>query len=200
MDNYMKLREEMVEICQASFRQGLFAGTSGNLSVYVREDEVMLCTPTCVRYETMVPEDIVAMKLDGTVLSGKYRPTSEWRMHAVIYEKCERANAVFHTHSPFATSFAVVKQEIPYILIEMKPFLGGDVPCASFALPGSRELGLSAIEAIGDDRNGCLLANHGVLTVGDDLAQAWIRAEYVEDAAKIYHHALQVGKPVILED
>ncbi|NCB04628.1 MAG: class II aldolase/adducin family protein [Clostridia bacterium] len=194
----MTLRYQMVEICQKAFDQRLFAGTSGNLSVYLREEDLMLITPTCVRYETMTAEDIVCIKLDGTLVEGKYAPSSEWRMHAAVYEKMDGVNAVFHTHSPYATSFAVVKKPIPYILIEMAPFLGGDVPCASFARPGTRELGLSAIEVL-HDRNGCLLANHGVLTVGEDLPQAFIRAEYVEDAAKIYHYALQVGEPVILE-
>lgn len=198
MTDIMTLRYQMVEICQKAFDQRLFAGTSGNLSVYLREEDLMLITPTCVRYETMTAEDIVCIKLDGTLVEGKYAPSSEWRMHAAVYEKMDGVNAVFHTHSPYATSFAVVKKPIPYILIEMAPFLGGDVPCASFARPGTRELGLSAIEVL-HDRNGCLLANHGVLTVGEDLPQAFIRAEYVEDAAKIYHYALQVGEPVILE-
>lgn len=197
---YQELRQEMVDICRQSFEQGLFAGTSGNLSVYVAGDETMLCTPTCVRYETMLPEDIVLLKLDGTILEGKYQPTSEWRMHAEIYKNMPQVGAVFHTHSPYATSFAVVNQKIPYILIEMAPFLGGDVPCARFAAPGSRDLGVSAVEALTESgRNGCLLANHGVLAIGDTLAQARIRAEYVEDAAKIYHYALQVGTPTILE-
>lgn len=200
MTDIMTLRYQMVEICQKAFDQRLFAGTSGNLSVYLREEDLMLITPTCVRYETMTAEDIVCVKLDGTVIEGKYAPSSEWRMHAAVYEKMGEVNAVFHTHSPYATSFAVVKKPIPYILIEMAPFLGGDVPCAEFATPGSRELGLSAIRALTEhQRNGCLLASHGVLTVGTDLPQAFIRAEYVEDAAKIYHYALQVGEPVILK-
>lgn len=197
--DYQELRQEMITICRDSFTQGLFSGTSGNLSVYLPEDEIMLCTPTSVRYEAMLPQDIVSMTLDGSVKSGRYQPTSEWRMHAEIYQRIPRVKAVFHTHSPYATSFAVVNQGIPYILIEMKPFLGGDVPCAKFAAPGSRELGVSAVCAMKDSRNSCLLANHGVLAVGDSLAQARIRAEYVEDAAKIYHYSLQVGKPVILK-
>lgn len=197
---YEELRKEMVDICRDSFAQGLFAGTSGNLSVYVAQDQVMLCTPTSVRYETMLPEDIVALTLDGTILEGTYQPTSEWQMHAEIYKSMPQVGAVFHTHSPYATSFAVVNRNIPYILIEMAPFLGGDVPCAPFAPPGSRELGVSAVETLkASGRNGCLLANHGVLAIGDNLPQARIRAEYVEDAAKIYHHALQVGDPIILK-
>ncbi len=187
----------MVEICRQAFEQKLFAGTSGNLSVCLREENIMLITPTSVRYETMEADDIVAVNLADMSFEGRFRPSSETPMHATIYQNMPKVNAVFHTHSPYATSFAVVKKPIPYILIEMLPFIGGDVPCAEFAAPGSKELGLSEVEPL-KHRNGCLLANHGVLAVGETLPQAFIRAEYVEDAAKIYHYALQVGEPVIL--
>jgi L-ribulose-5-phosphate 4-epimerase len=198
MSNYQELKEQMVDVCRNAFNNKLFAGTSGNLSVYLREEARMLITPTCVRYETMTADDIVVMNTDGTMVEGKYRPSSEWPMHGVIYEQCAEVNSVFHTHSPYATSFAVVRQAIPLILIEMMPFLGGEVYCARMEKPGSRELGLSAIEELKKGRNACLLANHGVVAVGGSLAQSYIRAEYVEDAAKIYHHALQVAEPVII--
>ena len=194
MVEFLSLRQEMVDICKSAYTEHLFAGTSGNLSVYRREEGVMLVTPTCVRYETMVAEDIVAIKLDGTQIDGRYAPSSEWRMHAAIYKGNEQVNAVFHTHSPYATAFAVVRRDIPLILIEMIPFLGGHVPCSEFAQPGSWELGASAVDALNKHtRNACLLANHGVVAVGEDLAQAYIRAEYVEDAAVICHRAMQLG-------
>ena len=192
------IRQQMVDICKSAYAEKLFAGTSGNLSVYVRNEEVMLITPTCVRYETMQPEDIVAVKLDGTQLAGHYAPSSEWRMHAAVYKGCSEVNAVFHTHSPYATAFAAVRRGIPLILIEMIPFLGGDVPCARFEQPGSWELGASAVDALQGGRNSCLLANHGVVAIGEDLAQAYIRAEYVEDAAVICHRAMQLGEPITI--
>ncbi len=198
MSDKQKLRREMVDICKSAYEERLFAGTSGNLSVYCREEGLMLITPTCVRYETMVPEDIVAVTLDGTVREGHYAPSSEWRMHAAIYENSNEVNAVFHTHSPFATAFATVRKSIPFILIEMEPFLGGDVPLARFAQPGSWELGVTAVEALQTGRNACLLANHGVVAVGKDLAEAFIRAEYVEDAAVICHRAMQIGEPITI--
>jgi len=84
------------------------------------------------------------------------------------------------------------------VLIEMGPFLGGALPCARLEKPGTRELGLSAIEKLSGGAHACLLASHGVIAVGNSLAQSYIRAEYVEDAARIYHLALQVGEPVVL--
>lgn len=192
------LRTEMVRICREAYAERLFAGTSGNLSVRLGDD-TMLVTPTSMRYDQMKPEDIVRMQLDGTRVPGSRDPSSEWRMHAVIFEKRTEVMAVFHTHSPYATSFAANRVDLPFILIEMGPFLGGAVPCAGYERPGTRELGLSALDAMTGGAKACLMASHGVLAIGTTLEQAFIRAEYVEDAAKIYHLALQTGSPVILQ-
>lgn len=198
----MTLQEMKRAVCdwsRQSYAEKLFAGTSGNLSVYDREREVMVITPTSVPYETITPEDMVAIKLDGQVLEGKYRPSSEWRMHAAVYAAKPEVSALVHTHSPYATAFAVNNRGIPTILIEMVPFLGGDVPLAKFALPGTAGVGEEAVKAL-RDRNGCLLANHGVLAVGATLEQAHIRAVYIEDAAKICSIAMSHGPIVTMSE
>ena len=159
----------------------------------------MLITPTSVRYETMQPADIVEMKLDGTILEEGKRPSSEWKMHTAIYEHYPEVSAVFHTHSPYATAFAVNHQTIPAVLIEAHMFLGGDIRCADYATPGTKEVGINALPAL-KDRGGCTLANHGVLAVGSTLEQAFLRAEYIEDLAKIYTIAKQIGNPIILPE
>ena len=93
------LRQEIVDKSLEAFREGLFSGTSGNMSCRVAPDE-MLITPTSVRYDVLRAQDIVRMKLDGTVLEGGLQPSSEWRMHAAVYKAYGETNAVFHTHSP----------------------------------------------------------------------------------------------------
>ena len=191
------LRQEIVDKSLEAFREGLFSGTSGNMSCRVAPDE-MLITPTSVRYDVLRAQDIVYMKLDGTVLEGALQPSSEWRMHTAVYEAYGETNAVFHTHSPYATAFAVVRQSIPAVLIESCVFLGGDVRCADYAAPGTKAVGLNAVPAL-KDRGGCTLANHGVLAVGKDLAQAYLRAEYIEDVARIYTYAKSIGTPVTLD-
>ena len=95
------------------YAEKLFAGTSGNLSVYDREQDLMVITPTSVPYEDVAPEDMVVLRLDGEVLEGKYRPSSEWRMHAAVYENKPEISALIHTHSPYATAFAVNNRGIP---------------------------------------------------------------------------------------
>ncbi len=97
----------------------------------------MLITPTSIRYDQMLAEDVVRMTLDGTVLEGRREPSSEWRMHAVIYEKLDFVLSVFHTHSPYATAFASNRKDIPYILIGMSPFPSGKLTCSRFEKPGS---------------------------------------------------------------
>lgn len=186
-------RQQLLEMSRRAYRQALFAGTSGNLSIYDRETGLMLITPSSIPYETMEKEDLVLMKLDGEVVEGTNRPSSEWRMHAVVYQRREEVSAILHTHSPYATSFAVNRQEIPVILIEMVPFLGGSVPVAEFALPGTESVGEEAVKAL-EGRTACLMANHGVLAVGATLEQAHIRSVYVEDAAKIYSLAISNGE------
>lgn len=194
----MTAQEARQAVCAWSkqcYAEKLFAGTSGNLSVYDRDQGLMVITPTSVAYEGIVPEDMVALRLDGEVLEGRYRPSSEWRMHAAVYEARPEISAIIHTHSPYATAFAVNNRNIPVILIEMVAFLGGDVPLAKYAAPGTRGLGDEAVKVL-EDRGGCLLANHGVLAVGDSLERAHLRAVYIEDAAKICSIAMANG-PIV---
>ena len=191
------LKQEIVDKSLQAFLAGLFAGTSGNMSTFIPEENIMLITPTSVRYETMKASQIVEMRLDGTVLSDG-KPSSEWRLHAELYKAHPNIGAVFHTHSPYGTAFAVNHMAIPAVLIEAYFFLGGEIPCADYATPGTPEVGIGAAQTIGD-KGGVLLANHGVVAVGKDLAEAYLRAEYIEDAAKIYAFARQIGTPVELK-
>lgn len=182
------------------YEEGLVAATSGNISIRLDDrPDCFVITPSSESYLTMTADRMAVMKTDGTVLEcppdGK--PSSEWRLHAELYKARPSVRAIVHTHSRYATAFAVVRKGIPLILIEMQPWLGGDVPVSAYAPTGSQQLGINAARDLGD-RGGCLLANHGVVAVGKNLEQAYVRACYIEDAAKIYHTALSVGEPVII--
>lgn len=189
-----EMKQRVQQTVLKAYNEKLVAGTSGNVSEYDREQGIMTITPTNMDYRIMRPEDVVCMKLDGTILAGELKPSSEWRLHAELYKGFNHINAVIHTHSPRATSFAVLHETIPLILTEMLPFLGGDIPLAEFGMPGTPEVGLNAVKVM-VNRNSCLLANHGVVAVGKNLDQAYIRAVYVEDAATVYHYARQLGTP-----
>ncbi|MEG1896035.1 MAG: class II aldolase/adducin family protein [Oscillospiraceae bacterium] len=196
----MDERQEVFAACKKMYNQKLVAGTSGNISMRKRgaKGDTFFIKPSGKSYEDMLCEDIVEIDGEGNPIAKGQVPSSEWRMHIEIYKRYPEVNAVLHTHSPFATGFGVNRQEIPLILIEMKPFLGGSVRVAPFAAAGSVELAQSILPYL-EDRTACLLANHGVVAVGSTMEKAYTAAEYVEDAAKIYYYAKTSGTPVVIE-
>ena len=195
----LELKYQVCDWAKRSYADGLFEGTCGNLSAYDREQGIVVITPSGVPYERYRPEDMVVIDLEGNVLEGDHKPSSEWIMHTMVYRQKENVNAVIHTHSPYASAFAVRNESIPCILIEMIPTIGGDVPLARFGMPGTEEVGAEACKVL-NGRGGCLLANHGVLAVGNSLEQACVRAGYVENAAKICSIAQSSGGIVPLSE
>lgn len=189
----LESKQAVLEISKQSYKEKLFAGTSGNLSIYDPVSKLMAITPSGINYPTMQIEDILVTTLDGEIVEGKCKPSSEWKMHAEIYRNRTDINAVIHTHSPYATAFAVVNKGVPAILVEMIPFIGGDIPVAEFALAGTAELGLAALKVL-HNRNSCLLSNHGVLAIGKDLYKAHKCAVYTEDSAMICTFAQGLGE------
>ena len=180
----LDLKYQVCDWAKRAYQDGLFEGTCGNLSAFDREKGIVVITPSGVSYDRYRPEDMVVIDLEGNVLEGNYAPSSEWIMHTMVYRQKPEVNAIIHTHSPYASAFAVRNQPIPAVLIEMIPTLGGDVPLAEFGMPGTEEVGAQAVKVL-KGRGGCLLANHGVLAIGDTLERAFVRAGYVENAAKI---------------
>lgn len=193
-----EIKQQVAKTAQRSAREGMVAGTSGNVSAIDRATGLVYITPSNLDYSVMQPADIMVIDLNGSVLSGPHKPSSEWRLHAELYRLLPDAGAVVHTHSPYATSFAVVGRGIPIILVEMLPFLGGDIPVAEFGFPGTSEVGHQAAQAL-RHRNAALLQSHGVVAVGQTPQQAYLRAVYAEDAAKEYHLALQIGAPIEID-
>lgn len=192
-----KLRKSICEVAKKAYNEKLVAGTSGNVSAVNREKQIIYITPSNLDYSIMTEDDIMVIDYNGNILSGKHKPSSEWNLHAEIYKQMENVGSVIHTHSPYATAFAVINKNIPVILVEMIPFLKGDIKVAKFAFPGTKEVGDEAVKIL-KTRNSALLQNHGVVAIGDTPEQAYIRAVYTEDAAKEYHFALQIGVPEIV--
>ena len=198
--NIEELKQQVCERALEAYHTGLFEGTCGNLSVYDRETGRVVITPSCFPYEQYTPADMVVIDLNGDVLEGRHKPSSEWIMHTMVYREKPEVGSVIHTHSPYATSFAVRGVGIPAVLMEMIPTLGGAIPLAPFGMPGTDEVGRRAVEALSGGHGGCLLAYHGVLAVGETLEQALVRAGYVENAAKIYALALSTGPVAPIPD
>ena len=193
-----EIKALLLKVTKQAYADKMFAATSGNLSIYDRETGRMYITPGSYPYEIMTVDDVMVIDLDGKILDGPHKPSSEWRMHAAVYRSDERVNAIVHTHSPYATAFAINNMPIPVVLYEIVFFLGGDIPCAEGAIPGTPEVGENAVKVL-HDRYGCLMANHGALAVVDTLERAYTRAVYIEDAAKAYSLALTHGPVRVIE-
>ena len=145
MTDLKELKQNVLMTAKKAHDEKLMAGTSGNISAYFREKQWIVITPSSYDYSLMAEEDIVVIDLDGNLVEGRHKPSSEWKMHAEIYRHLSHANAVVHTHSPYASSFAVNHQEIPVVLIEMIPFLKGKLEVSPYAQQGSAEVGLNAV-------------------------------------------------------
>ena len=196
--NLTELKEQVLKYAQQAYTDGLIAGTSGNLSV-LSEDGKMVITPSGIHYMTMTAEDVMVIELDGTIVEGSHKPSSEWQMHAEIYKNKPEVRSVVHTHSPYATAFAVLNEPIPPILIEMVYSFKGEVPIAPVASQGTVSVGEGVAKAL-QNGTACLMQNHGAVTIGQDLPKAYIRAVYLEDAARAYHMARAIGTPTLVPD
>jgi L-ribulose-5-phosphate 4-epimerase len=188
----------LLEYAQKAYKQGLIAGTSGNLSLR-SDDGYIMITPSSMDYMEMTAGDLIVIDLDGRVIEGRHRPSSEWQLHTEIYKHMPEVMGVVHTHSPYATAFSVINEPIPLVLIEMVAYLKGDIPVAPVATQGTAEVGLGVLEAL-SQRTACLMQNHGAVSVGHSLPQAFVRAEYVEDAAKVCHLAKAIGTLTLIPD
>jgi L-fuculose-phosphate aldolase len=178
---------------------GLNQGTSGNISA--RYNDVLLITPSATPYEAMTPKTIAAMPLDGEYgsWSGPLKPSTEWRFHFDITRSRADVGAIVHTHSTYATVLAVAHKEIPACHYMMAAFGGTTIRCADYARYGTKELSDFVLKAL-EGRNGCLLGNHGMITLGPNLEKAMWLAVELEALAKQYYLSLALGNPVILSD
>jgi L-fuculose-phosphate aldolase len=175
---------------------GLVQGTSGNLSVRDPLSGSIAITPSAVPYRHIQPADVLLVGPDGDPEEGGHPPSSELGMHLGLYRARPDVGAVVHTHSPWATTWAVLGREIPAVHYVIAP-LGDSVRVAPYATYGSPELAANAVRTLGGD-NGVLLASHGVITVGADLGAALENAVQVEFLAEVCWKAKQIGEPVIL--
>ena len=194
-----ELRRQLIETACRMAPANLNRGSAGNLSVRTRENGLdgYLITPSGMDYEVLVPEDIVFMRLDGTP-DGRRKPSSEWRFHHDIYAARPDAGAILHAHSPFATSLACLRHDIPPFHYMIARFGGDTIRCADYATFGSQALSDNALVAL-RDRCACLLANHGLLVFGKTLAQLFALAVEFEALCEQYWRACQLGQPVLLD-
>jgi L-fuculose-phosphate aldolase len=191
-----KHREDIVRFGRCLYDRGFIAATDGNLSVRLDENRLLI-TPTSMCKGHMQPEDLVIIDLDGAVLEGHRNVSSEVGMHLLIYRSRPDIWGIVHAHPPTATGFAAAGVALDQALISEVVLTLGSVPLAPYACPGTEELSES-LRPLVAGHNAILMANHGVVTYGDDLDQAFMHMETVEHFAKIAAVARTVGEPRVI--
>jgi len=193
----MRLESLRREVCAMNLelpRQGLVTWTSGNVSGRDAESGYVVIKPSGVRYDDLAPENMVVVDLDGNVVEGPLKPSVDTATHLYVYRHRSDVGGVVHTHSAYATSFALLGESIPVYLTAMADEFGTAIPCGAYCQIGGEQIGQEIIRSIGASPS-ILIQNHGVFTVGKNAEGAVKAAVMTEDVAKTVHLALLRGKP-----
>jgi L-fuculose-phosphate aldolase len=189
-----KLKMEIVEAGKRMLRKGLVIGASGNISIRISGEDKIVITPSQIEYDKISVNNIVVVDFKKNILEGDRSPSVETGMHIGVYETRPNVGAIVHTHSVYASAIASLGKTIPPFLDDIVLMLGGEIEVAEYGIPGSKELAENAVRALGK-KNAVLLANHGSLSCGKNLEGAFVNAELVERAAKIFILSSLLGKP-----
>lgn len=188
---YEKLRQEICDICHLLYDRGYVVSNDGNVSARTERGTILI-TPSGVGKGRMTPDMLVETDLDGHILSGDRHPSSESKMHWMVYRERSDVNAVIHAHPPMSTAFAVCRRPLKEkYLAELVVGLG-EVPVTEFAMLSTDEVP-NSVKPFVRDHFAVLLANHGALAWGPSLLSAFDRLETVEQTAKVYYYVGQMG-------
>lgn len=196
----MLMKEErklIVEYGKKLSESGLCPGTSGNISIYNAEKNLMAISPSGIDYFETEAEDVVITDLEANVVDGKRKPSSEWALHTIFYKNKHDIRAVVHTHSVYCTTFAVLGEPIRAVHYVIGDANTDTIPCAPYCTFGTVQLAEEAIAVCGKS-NAVLLGNHGIVTCGTDIKGAFGLANNLEYIAKLQYQAMCIGNPSIL--
>lgn len=181
-----EIKKDIIEAGILMDRYELISLTCGNLSVRMPTGEILV-TPSGMMYEKMVEDDMIVMDIDGNVLEGRRKPSSDTPAILHILRQRPDINAVIHTHQPYATAISLIPDltEFRVCITALANAAGGNVPITPYSAAGSVDMGIDTVKYVGDG-HAVILSQHGVMTVGKDLNQALYAAVYLEEAAKCY--------------
>ena len=194
-----ELRKEVCDLHAELPNNHLVAWTSGNVSARDPESGLVVIKPSGVKFPDLTPENMVVVSIEGDVVEGDYKPSSDTASHCLIYREMPHVNGVVHTHSRYATAFSVLGRSIPCVTTAMADEFGGEIPCGGFCLIGGEEIGRIVVDTLKDSRSpACLLQNHGVFTIGRNTDEAVKAAVMTEENAAIVWMAMQIGTPLTI--
>jgi len=192
-----ELRAEVARYAKKMYDSHLVQATQGNLSARDPNSGLICITPSGFDYELLTAEDVVVVDEQGKVVDGKWLPTVETPLHTLVLFHRRDINCVMHTHSPYATAFGVVYEPFPMVLAESALCLGEEVPIAPYRMSGTPEFAELIVDTLGK-HSAVIWGNHGAMVVGVNLALTYSIAHALEDSAKVYAIAKQLGTPVLL--
>jgi len=194
------LRREVCALHAELPRNGLVAWTSGNISARVPDEDLMVIKASGVSYDDLDPGAIVVCDLNGDLVEGELKPSSDAATHGFVYREMPDAGGVAHTHSAYATAWAIHGEPIPCVMTAMADEFGGEIPVGPFALIGDEEIGRGVVETLAGHRSPAVLMRaHGVFTVGASARDAVKTAVTCEDVARTVHLARALGPVEPLE-
>ena len=196
MSKWDEAKRQVLEAARQMLREGLVVGTSGNVSLRLPPEsgrELLAITPTSRYYDTMTADDIQVIDFKSEPVEGDLPPSVETGLHIGIYRARPKVNAVVHSHPVYASAISVTGRDIPPILEDQVAFIGGAIKLASYAPPGSDEMVVNVISALGK-RNAALLPNHGAVAVGHTMREALTVSGLLEKTARVYYLALSLGQ------
>lgn len=193
------IREELVTLHQALPENNLVAWTSGNVSARDQQTGLVVIKPSGIKFPDLTPGTMVVVDLEGQMVAGDYKASSDTASHCYIYRHLPEVNGIVHTHSRYATAFATHGRGIPCITTAMGDEFGGEIPCGGFALIGGEAIGQLVVDTLKDNRSpACLLQSHGVFTIGPTAEKAVKAAVMTEDNAAIAWASLMMGAPLTI--
>jgi len=192
-----QVRETVAALHAELTRYQLVVWTAGNVSARVPGEDLMVIKPSGVSYEDLTPDSMVVCDLDGALVEGDLKPSSDTAAHAYVYRAMPEVGGVVHTHSPYATAWAACGEPIPCVLTAQADEFGGEIPIGPFALIGNDDIGRGIVDTLSAHRStAVLMRNHGVFTIGVDARAAVKAAVMCESVAHTVHLARQLGEPL----
>jgi len=194
------IRAEVCALHAELTRWGLVTWTAGNVSARVPGEDLLVIKPSGISYDEICADNMVVTDLDGNLVEGEHKPSSDTAAHAYVYKHMPDVQGVVHTHSTYATAWAARAEAIPCVLTMIADEFGGEIPVGPFALIGDDSIGRGIVETLHGHRSpAVLMRNHGVFTIGRSARDAVKAAVMCEDVARTVHIARQIGTPIPID-